>query len=178
MRVLTYLDGDGPRVGVRTDGGVAPTSYADLRALIAEGDAGGERLLEERDAAVREGTLVQPERVLVPLRPGKMFGGGINFAGHLDENPGAKLPEEPFFFSKLPSSVIGPGEEIVLPYAGMDIDYEVELAVVIGRAAKAVSYDRALEHVYGYTAHNDVGSRRLRVGGAEFQRPRSTSSRA
>src|SRR5439155_9752197 len=48
VRVLTYLDGDGPRVGVRTDGGVAPTSYADLRALIAEGDAGGERLLEER----------------------------------------------------------------------------------------------------------------------------------
>jgi 2,4-didehydro-3-deoxy-L-rhamnonate hydrolase len=168
VRVLTYLDGDGPRVGVRTDGGVAPTSYADLRALIAEGDAGGERLREERDAAVREGTLVQPERVLAPLRPGKMFGGGINFAGHLDENPGAKLPEEPFFFSKLPSSVIGPGEEIVLPYAGMDIDYEVELAVVIGRATKAVSYDRALEHVYGYTAHNDVGSRRIQFKEAQI----------
>lgn len=161
MRVLTYLDGDGPRVGVRADGGVAPTSYTDLRAVIADGDDGRERVRAETDAAVRDESLVRPERVLAPLRPGKMFGGGINFAGHLEENPGAQLPEEPFFFSKLPSSVIGPGDEIVLPYAGMDVDYEVELAVVIGRAAKAVSYDRALDHVYGYTVHNDVGSRRV-----------------
>jgi 2,4-diketo-3-deoxy-L-fuconate hydrolase len=168
VRVLTYLDGSRPCVGVRVDGGVAPLSYDDVPSLIRDGEGGTVRAREEAEAATREGRLVQPERVLAPLRPGKMFGGGINFAGHLEENPGAALPEEPFFFSKLPSSVIGPGEEIVLPYQGMDIDYEVELAVVIGRAAKAVSYDRALEHVYGYTVHNDVGARRIQFKEAQI----------
>jgi 2-keto-4-pentenoate hydratase/2-oxohepta-3-ene-1,7-dioic acid hydratase in catechol pathway len=168
VRVLTYLDGDGPRVGARLDDGVAPSSYSDLRALIADGAEGARRLREEAEAAAGEGRLLQPERVLAPLRPGKMFGGGINFAGHLEENPGATLPEEPFFFSKLPSSVIGPGDEIVLPYSGMDVDYEVELAVVIGRAATGVSYDQALEHVYGYTVHNDVGARRIQFKEAQI----------
>jgi 2,4-didehydro-3-deoxy-L-rhamnonate hydrolase len=168
VRVLTYLDGDGPRVGARLDDGVAPSSYSDLRALIADGDEGARRLREEAEAAAGEDRLLQPERVLAPLRPGKMFGGGINFAGHLEENPGATLPEEPFFFSKLPSSVIGPGDEIVLPYSGMDVDYEVELAVVIGRAATGVSYDQALEHVYGYTVHNDVGARRIQFKEAQI----------
>jgi 2,4-diketo-3-deoxy-L-fuconate hydrolase len=168
MRVLTYLDGDRPRVAARIDGGVAPLSYDDVTSLIRDGERGTARLRDEAEAAAREGRLVEPQRVLAPLRPGKMFGGGINFAGHLEENPGATLPEEPFFFSKLPSSVIGPGEEIVLPHKGMDVDYEVELAVVIGRAAKTVSYERALEHVYGYTVHNDVGARRIQFKEAQI----------
>jgi 2,4-diketo-3-deoxy-L-fuconate hydrolase len=168
VRVLTYLDGGGPRVGVRTDEGVAATSYTDLVALIRDGDPGRARVRDQADAAAHEGRLVRPERVLAALRPGKMFGGGINFAGHLEENPGAELPEEPFFFSKLPSSVIGPGDEIVLPYAGLDVDYEVELAVVIGRNAKAVPHDRALDYVYGYTVHNDVGSRRIQFKEAQI----------
>jgi 2-keto-4-pentenoate hydratase/2-oxohepta-3-ene-1,7-dioic acid hydratase in catechol pathway len=164
VRVLTYFDGSGPRVGLRADGGVAPTRRTDLRELIAAGDEGRDEL----EAAVRDAALVQPERVLAPLRPGKMFGGGINFAGHLTENPSAALPEEPFFFSKLPSSVIGPGDDIVLPYSDMDVDYEVELAVVIGRAAKGVSHEHALDHVYGYTVHNDVGSRRIQFKEAQI----------
>lgn len=168
MRILSYLDGGRPRVGVRVDGGVAPTSYTDLKALVADLEAGRVRIEREAEAAGREGRLVRPERVLAPLRPGKMFGSGINFVSHLDEEPGATLPEEPFFFSKLPSSVVGPDDEIVLPFAGLDVDYEVELAVVIGRTAKSVPYERALEHVYGYTVHDDVGSRRVQFKEAQI----------
>jgi 2,4-diketo-3-deoxy-L-fuconate hydrolase len=136
--------------------------------LIRAGRDGLARAAEEAEAASREGRLVRPERVLAPLRPGKMFGGGINFAGHLEKNPGAKLPEEPFFFSKLPSSVIGPGEPIVLPFRGLDVDYEVELAVVIGATAKHVPYERALDHVFGYTVHTDVGARAIQFKEAQI----------
>ena len=71
---------------------------------------GSSAFRKEADIAFRGGRLVRPEvRFLVPLRPGKMFGGGFNFAGHLEVNPSGVLPEEPFFFSKLPSSVMDPG---------------------------------------------------------------------
>jgi 2-keto-4-pentenoate hydratase/2-oxohepta-3-ene-1,7-dioic acid hydratase in catechol pathway len=164
LRVLTYLDDEGPRVGVELDGGVAPTSFRDMLELIRAGREGLARAAAEAES----GSSVRPERVLAPLRPGKMFGGGINFAGHLEENPGATLPEEPFFFSKLPSSVIGPDEPIVLPFRGLDVDYEVELAVVIGTAAKDVPYERALDHVFGYTVHNDVGARGIQFKEAQI----------
>jgi 2-keto-4-pentenoate hydratase/2-oxohepta-3-ene-1,7-dioic acid hydratase in catechol pathway len=98
--------------------------------------------------------------VLAPLaRPGKIFGSGINYASHRDENPGAVLPDQPGFFVKLPSAVIGPGEAIRLPYAGSHTDYEVELAVVIGQPGRDIPAGRAHEHILGFTVANDVSER-------------------
>jgi 2-keto-4-pentenoate hydratase/2-oxohepta-3-ene-1,7-dioic acid hydratase in catechol pathway len=93
------------------------------------------------------------------LRPGKILCAGTNYHSHMQENPAATLPTEPFFFAKLASGVIGPGEPIVKPALSEQLDYEVELAVVIGRAMRHVPAERALAHVAGYTIMNDVSAR-------------------
>lgn len=101
-----------------------------------------------------------PDRLLAPIaRPGKVLCAGINYLSHKEENPEAVIPTEPFFFSKLPTAVVGPGEPIVLPAPASQVDYEVELAVVIGRRAKGLSEADALAAVFGYTVANDVSGR-------------------
>jgi 2-keto-4-pentenoate hydratase/2-oxohepta-3-ene-1,7-dioic acid hydratase in catechol pathway len=93
------------------------------------------------------------------LRPPKILCAGTNYHGHLAENPAARRPSEPFIFSKLPSGVIGDGDAIVKPALTEQLDYEVELAVVIGRPMKAVAAVTALDYVAGYTIMNDVSAR-------------------
>jgi 2,4-didehydro-3-deoxy-L-rhamnonate hydrolase len=99
-------------------------------------------------------------RLLAPIpRPGKILCSGINYRSHLQENPAAVLPEEPFFFAKLPSTVIGPSQPIICPRRSQQVDYEIELAVVIGRKMKETTEADALEHVFGYTILHDVSAR-------------------
>jgi 2,4-diketo-3-deoxy-L-fuconate hydrolase len=99
-------------------------------------------------------------RLLAPIpRPGKILCSGINYRSHLQENPDAILPEEPFFFAKLPSTVIGPSQPIICPRRSQQVDYEIELAVVIGRKMKETAESDVLEHVFGYTILHDVSAR-------------------
>jgi 2-keto-4-pentenoate hydratase/2-oxohepta-3-ene-1,7-dioic acid hydratase in catechol pathway len=100
-------------------------------------------------------------RFLTPCTPTKIVAVGLNYLSHAEE-VGASVPREPLFFLKPPSAVLAHGERIVYP-AGLSkrVDYEGELAVVIGRRAKGVSPDEALEHVLGYTCANDVTARDL-----------------
>ena len=103
--------------------------------------------------------MVAGAELLAPLRPGKILCSGVNYASHAEENPTGTLPEEPFFFSKLPSSVIGPEQAIVIPRASTLTDFEVELAMVIGSRAKRVKQADALGHVFGWTILHDVSAR-------------------
>jgi 2,4-didehydro-3-deoxy-L-rhamnonate hydrolase len=99
-------------------------------------------------------------RLLAPIpRPGKILCSGINYRSHLQENPAAILPEEPFFFAKLPSTVIGPSQPIICPRRSQQVDYEIELAVVIGSKMKETAEAEAMEHVFGYTILHDVSAR-------------------
>jgi 2,4-diketo-3-deoxy-L-fuconate hydrolase len=99
-------------------------------------------------------------RILAPLpRPGKILCSGVNYRGHLDENPRAQRPDEPFFFAKMPSAVVGPGAPIIMPPQTRQLDYEVELAVIIGRRMKAISEADALACIAGYTILHDVSAR-------------------
>jgi 2-keto-4-pentenoate hydratase/2-oxohepta-3-ene-1,7-dioic acid hydratase in catechol pathway len=99
-------------------------------------------------------------KILAPIpRPGKILCSGINYRGHLEENPGAKMPTEPFFFSKLPSAVIGPNEPIVHPKQTQQLDYEVEFAVVIGKRMKNTSEGEVMNCIAGYTILHDVSAR-------------------
>lgn len=99
-------------------------------------------------------------KLLAPLpRPGKILCSGLNYRSHVEENPGATFLEDPRFFVKTPTTVIGLGEAIRWPGARFQVDYEVELAVVIGRRARRLSRGNALEHVFGYTILHDVSSR-------------------
>lgn len=98
-------------------------------------------------------------RLHAPIRrPGKILCVGRNYADHVAE--GNLAPSEwPYVFSKVPSCVIGPGEHIVHPTTTKQLDYEGELAFVIGRRAKSVSEEKALGYVAGYTIFNDVSAR-------------------
>jgi 2-keto-4-pentenoate hydratase/2-oxohepta-3-ene-1,7-dioic acid hydratase in catechol pathway len=103
---------------------------------------------------------VEGALLLCPVdRPNKVLCAGINYGSHKTENPAAVLPHVPFFFSKLPSAVIGPGEVVAKPRPDTQLDYEVELAVVIGRRVKALSPSDALDAVWGYTVMNDISAR-------------------
>jgi len=95
-------------------------------------------------------------RLLAPVpRPGKILCSGINYRSHLQENPEAILPEEPFFFAKMPSTVIGPNQAIIVPRHSKQVDYEIELAVVIGRTMQRTPES----DVFGYTILHDVSAR-------------------
>jgi 2-keto-4-pentenoate hydratase/2-oxohepta-3-ene-1,7-dioic acid hydratase in catechol pathway len=152
MRLVTFATGSRTGVGVRRDGAVFDTGYADMFALISDGSAG----LERAGAADDE---VRDAQLLAPIRPGKILCSGVNYASHAEENPNAVMPEEPFFFSKLPSAVIGPGEPIRIPRQSTLTDYEVELAMVIGARGYRIPEQRALEHVFGWTILHDVSAR-------------------
>ena len=147
MRLVTYEAAGTRGVGVRRDGEIFDAGFADMHELIRAG------------AAPSAGERVEDARVVAPLRPGKILCSGINYASHKEENPEAVMPEEPFFFSKLPSAVIGPGEPIRIPAEHTKTDYEVELSLVIGRTAKRVSEADALDYVFGWTILNDVSAR-------------------
>ena len=105
-------------------------------------------------------------------RPGKIVCIGMNYHDHAGEI-GLNVPKTPAIFSKFSSCVVAPGEPVVIPSSSEQLDYEAELAVVIGRLATRVSADRAYEYVLGYTAFNDVTARDFQFGDAQWQRGKS-----
>lgn len=99
-------------------------------------------------------------RCLAPVMPPNIIAIGRNYQAHAAEMKAAELPKEPLIFLKATTSVIGPDDAIVLPASAPDeVDYEAELAVIIGRTAKNVGEDHALDHVFGFTCANDVSAR-------------------
>jgi 2-keto-4-pentenoate hydratase/2-oxohepta-3-ene-1,7-dioic acid hydratase in catechol pathway len=105
-------------------------------------------------------------------RPGKIICIGLNYRDHAAESK-MPIPEKPVVFSKFSTAVIGPGEPVVLPSTSQQVDYEAELAVVIGRRAKNVTADRAYDYVLGYTAFNDVSARDFQFADGQWQRGKS-----
>ena len=108
-------------------------------------------------------------RLLSPVVPGKIVAVGLNYKDHAREL-GMKLPEEPLLFLKAPSALNDPGGEIVYPPQSRRVDYEAELAVVIGRVAKNVKGKDAAAHILGYTCINDVTARDLQVKDVQYTR--------
>jgi 2-keto-4-pentenoate hydratase/2-oxohepta-3-ene-1,7-dioic acid hydratase in catechol pathway len=184
MRIVQYESRGVVGCGVEAGGQVHPTGYPDTLALIRDGERG----LEAAAAAAERSEPVTIDRLLAPLTsPGKIFGSGVNYASHGDEEPGFVFPDEKVIvgFIKLASSIVGPGAEIVIPPNddvirrvpgdtagplrdhGFAVDYEVELGVILGTRAKNVDAEDALDHVFGYTVINDVGSRSVQFHNAQ-----------
>ncbi|HEY7732788.1 MAG TPA: fumarylacetoacetate hydrolase family protein [Gaiellaceae bacterium] len=175
MRIVQYTSDDGAvGCGIERDGAVLPSGYPDTLALIRDGERG----LETAERAADGGQPVRVQRLLAPLTsPGKILGSGVNYRSHGDEEPGYVFPDEVVWdFIKLSTAIVGPGDAIVIPPTddviqrglgsaaplseyGFAVDYEVELGVVLGARAKNVDSADALDHVFGYTVFNDVGSR-------------------
>ncbi len=110
---------------------------------------------------------------LAPVpRPGKLICIGLNYRDHAAES-NTPIPSRPVVFSKFSTAVIAPGEPVILPEASAQVDYEAELAVVIGRRAKRVSANRALDYVLGYTCFNDVSARDFQFADGQWQRGKS-----
>ncbi len=107
--------------------------------------------------------------LLAPCIPTKVVAVGLNYRDHAREL-GMPLPEEPMIFLKPPSSVIGPGKEIILPRASKQVEHEAELAVVIGTRAKDVPEDQAMDYILGFTCLNDVTARDLQKKDVQFTR--------
>jgi 2-keto-4-pentenoate hydratase/2-oxohepta-3-ene-1,7-dioic acid hydratase in catechol pathway len=95
-------------------------------------------------------------RLLAPCEPSKVIAVGLNYKSHLGDRP---APEYPGLFAKLPTSIVGPGERILVPEEAKNVHFEGELVVVIGKRAKNVSVAAAPQYVFGVTAGNDVSER-------------------
>ena len=127
----------------------------------------------ERGEAAPSMLLVEVE-LLAPLpRPGKILAAGVNYRSHGEEQSKAP-PDRPVIFAKMPTAVIGHGAEIRWsPSLTQAVDFEAELAVVIGRTCRRVSEAAALDHVAGYTCLNDVSARDLQYADKQFVRGKS-----
>lgn len=135
-----------------------------------------EDLLRSGELPVQPGAEVEglpPGLIQAPLRPGKIVAIGLNYRDHIHE-AGLTEPERPLVFAKFPSSVIGSGSAIVInPSASERVDWEVELAVVIGARMRDIDEESALGGVYGYTVANDVSARDVQFADGQWVRGKS-----
>src|SRR5213083_3026403 len=113
-----------------------------------------------------------PDASLPIERPGKIVCVGLNYRDHAEEQ-GVDLPAAPLLFAKFTTSLIGPGETILIPPLVQEADYEAELGVVIGTRVLRVSKENALEAVRGYICANDVSARDLQFGDGQWTRGKS-----
>jgi 2-keto-4-pentenoate hydratase/2-oxohepta-3-ene-1,7-dioic acid hydratase in catechol pathway len=152
-KLAVEIDGDHRRLGF--DG--------DLVALARAG-------VDPREFAV--GAAVAG-KLAAPLQPGKIVAIGLNYLDHIRES-NLPQPGEPLVFAKFPSSVTGPGEPIVVdPELTTEVDWEVELGVVVGRRMRGVAADAALDYVFGYTVGNDVSARDVQFSESQWTRGKS-----
>jgi 2-keto-4-pentenoate hydratase/2-oxohepta-3-ene-1,7-dioic acid hydratase in catechol pathway len=148
MKLVSYLAGGETRAGVLTDDGVLDTGHATMTELLQAGAP-----------AQPTGDPVEPERLLPPVTdPGKIICIGLNYLSHAREQ-GAEPPETPTIFAKYRNALAPPDAQVALPSYSSKVDYEAEVAFVIGKQAKDVSEADALDHVAGYMLLNDLSAR-------------------
>jgi 2-keto-4-pentenoate hydratase/2-oxohepta-3-ene-1,7-dioic acid hydratase in catechol pathway len=182
VRLISCRTAAGETLGVVVGDRWLPASemIADGPATMGELIAGGpETLARLRDsiagAAIEDrGRALASADLLAPVpRPGKIVAIGRNYREHTAEE-GVEPPAAPLIFAKWPSSVVGPGADVTWdPALSAQVDYEAELAVVIGRTARRVSVAEALDHVLGYTCLNDVSARDIQFGDGQWVRGKS-----
>ncbi len=177
MRLVSFLAGGGsPQIGVLAgEQIVSIDGYTDMTSFLSAGSP----VLADAEKSVRG---VQSAETKYPLsgvtllapvtRPGKIIAVGLNYRDHALETK-QPIPTSPIIFAKFPSSINGPEGAVVLPGDDPQGDYEAELAVVIGRKAKAVSESDALNHVAGYMPLNDVSARRWQFADKQWVRGKS-----
>jgi 2-keto-4-pentenoate hydratase/2-oxohepta-3-ene-1,7-dioic acid hydratase in catechol pathway len=183
MRLISYRPpAGGEALGVAAGdrwmaaSALLPDGPASMQALL---DGGTEALDRLRKAAAPSriamtGAALADVELLAPVgRPRKVVAIGRNYREHVDEE-GVDPPAAPLIFAKWASSIVGPQAQIRWdPELTGQVDYEAELAVVIGRPARRVAREEALDHVLGYTCLNDVSARDLQFGDGQWVRGKS-----
>jgi 2-keto-4-pentenoate hydratase/2-oxohepta-3-ene-1,7-dioic acid hydratase in catechol pathway len=166
---LAVVDGDRVMACSAMGDGV-PQTMSELLGDWPRGLAALTRSLEP----AADWTALADAQLMAPIgRPGKILAAGVNYRSHGDEQSKAP-PDHPVLFAKMPTSVIGPGDEIRWsPALTQGVDFEAELAVVIGRTCRRVAESDALDYVAGYTCLNDVSARDLQYADKQFVRGKS-----
>jgi len=166
MKLIRFGEAGRERPGVQFQDGTrvdASGFGADYDETFFGGD-GLQRLRGwcEREAA--RAPRVPPETRLGPplCRPSKIICIGVNYRDHAADS-GAEIPKEPIIFFKATSSIVGPHDPLVIPRNSRKVDWEVELAVVIGARAKYVTREQAPRHLAGYILHNDYSEREFQL---------------
>lgn len=180
MRLMRVGPAGAERPVLRNSAG----KHFDLAGITADIDgaflAAG---LDEARRAAAEGALpeidISGERVGAPVaKPGVVLCIGMNYAAHAAES-GAEPPEEPVIFYKAPNTVIGPNDDLLIPRGSTRTDWEVELAVVIGRTARYLeSPAAAWDHIAGFATSNDVSERELQIdrSGGQWSKGKSAET--
>lgn len=182
MKLLTFIENDTYRLGVKIEAGIVDVEAA-LAALpedgipktvheVIEGGAGSVQRLQNyigRAANAAGGKAASYVRDEASLRlgpcvthPNKIICVGLNYRKHAEET-NAPIPEYPILFNKFNNTLAGHGEDVPLPRTSQKVDYEAELVIVIGKTAKYVAKEQALDHVFGYCNVNDLSARDLQL---------------
>lgn len=159
MRLLNYVKAGKCSLGARNGDTIVDLTAAGLPgstdALLAMG-ADGLRRAKEAAAKGGETTPFAQAKLLAPvLNPSKAIAVGLNYIDHAAESPYKDAPKYPVLFHRFPSSWVGHNEPLIKPKVSDQFDYEAELAVIIGKAGRYISKDKALDHVAGYSLFND-----------------------
>ena len=177
MKFVSFQSAEGIKLGIVTEKGIvdvrsvaennsinAPTTIEDV---IAAGEAGLNQLqqvLSLAEEVIEERSITYAPAI---LSPGKIICSGANYRAHVAE-ANLNIPEFPIYFPKYQSSLAAHNEEIVPPSITEQVDYEVELVAIIGKQAKNVSQEEALDYVFGYTVGNDLSARELQFRGPQW----------
>jgi 2-keto-4-pentenoate hydratase/2-oxohepta-3-ene-1,7-dioic acid hydratase in catechol pathway len=161
VRIVSYRSERGARAGVLHDARIVDawdalggeTEAPSVRALLEQG-----LVAEVGERATGDGLGLDEVELLPPVpEPDKIVCIGLNYRSHAEE-AGQEVPSEPTFFAKFRNALVPSGAEVALP-ASEKVDYEAELAFVVGRPCKDVPVERGLDHVAGYTLLNDLSAR-------------------
>ncbi|HMK54253.1 MAG TPA: fumarylacetoacetate hydrolase family protein [Methanobacteriaceae archaeon] len=162
MKLLRFKTGDMKKNGVLVGGDIIEISQPILEA--------SELSLEDLNS--QESYSFQEVEILTPVEPTKVVCVGLNYRDHAEEL-NMEIPDEPVLFLKPPTTIIGQGDSIIYPSQSHQVDYEAELAVVIGKNAHKVSLEDAFEFITGYTILNDISARDLQKKDGQWTRAKS-----
>lgn len=164
MKLVTFDPGDGKsRAGTLTDSGIADLSarFGCIEEIIR---GGASALVRAKDAIANAPHLDRSAvRLLAPFRPGKVLCSGVNYHALVVEAGMSAPPSEPFFFAKLPTLICGCEDAVVKPARTEQLDWEAELAAVIGAPLHLASEAEVMDAVFGYTLLNDLSARDIQA---------------
>ncbi len=167
MKIANYLYRGMKRVGVLRDGIIADLSESFSRyglRVDSQDSLLEMNLLDKLDNALSESSisLKLSEVTLLPpiLRPEKIMLAAVNYYSH-EREQGVSRPEMPYLFTKFRNALVGPYDDVLLPHISNKMDYEGELAVIIGRKGKYIKKTEAMKHILGYAVANDISFRDL-----------------
>ena len=183
MKLATFTDGDGARIGIVVGelvidlSAAAPDLPTDMTAFLAAGDAAMARAREVQDDADHALPVDNVEFLAPVPRPGKILAIGLNYADHIAET-GSQTPTTQIWFNKQTTATNAPYAGIVKPSVSDHVDYEGELVFVVGKRAKHVPAERASEVIAGFCCGNDVSVRDWQAASRTMQMGKSFDTHA